>query len=158
MKLAPTSGTRLYCELSTGKFPCVAHRGAQFQLERQAVGLVPLPKAGTTACNACGLLPSVAHTAFECSALSGPRTKNLNTLDKARSDLGIDGSHKWWKLDDTTKLKASFCPSRGTVPTPMERRFFSLAASSWGVFYDEAGIVLTSQTQSETAPDGTNAC
>ena len=28
MKLAPTSGTRLYCELSTGKFPCVAHRGA----------------------------------------------------------------------------------------------------------------------------------
>ena len=124
---AKSSHLRFYCELTKGKFPpMVVRRWAQHQLERQAVGLVPLPKAGS-ACG-CGSPSSVAHVAFECNTLSGPRSKALEGLDKACSDLGVGGHHRRWDLDDTTKPRASCYPSKGTIPSPLEKDFFSRAA------------------------------
>ena len=55
-ELPQKSGARLYCELTPGRFPEVANKGAQFRLERQGVGLVPLPKVGSDTCTECGTL------------------------------------------------------------------------------------------------------
>ena len=55
-ELPQKSGARLYCELTPGKFPDVANKGAQFRLERQGVGLVPLPEVGGDTCTECGTL------------------------------------------------------------------------------------------------------
>ena len=88
--LTPTSGARLYCELTPGKYLVVAHKGAQFCLERQGVGLVPLPKVGTQTCTPsllCCAPSSVAHSAFECPAHSQPRKGVLETLDRAHLDF-----------------------------------------------------------------------
>ena len=139
LKLPVTKGTRLYCELTPGKFPKVAHRGPQHHLERQGVGLVPLPDPSTRECGSCGAPSSVAHTAFDCVGLAAPRATALQVLDTACSELGLRGDHKWWHLSDTHKLRASFCPTRGTVPTPMERPFFSKASEVWKGFYEAAG-------------------
>ena len=67
-ELPRESGARLYCELIPGKFPEVANKGAQFRLEHQGVGLVPLLEMGGNTCTECGTLESVAHFAFECPA------------------------------------------------------------------------------------------
>ena len=62
-------------------FPEVANKGAQFRLERQGVGLVPLPEVGGDTCTECGTLASVAHSAFECPAHTQPREVLVETLD-----------------------------------------------------------------------------
>jgi hypothetical protein len=137
-KLPPKSGARLYCELTPGKYPVVAHKGAQFRLERQGVGLVPLPKVGARTCTMCGTPSAVAHSAFECPAHSQPRKGVLETLDRACSSLGLGDDHQWWSLSDDQKLRASFCPKKGVVPPQKEKTFFSQAASAWENFYEEA--------------------
>ena len=80
IKLPPKSGARLYCELAPDKYPVVAHKGAQFRLERQGVGLVPLPEVGARTCTMCGTPSSVAHSAFECPAHSQPEKESLRHL------------------------------------------------------------------------------
>ena len=137
-KLPPKSGARLYCELTPGKYPVVAHKGAQFRLERQGVGLVPLPKVGARTCTMCGTPSAVAHSAFECPAHSQPRKGVIETLDRACSSLGLGDDHQWWSLSDDQKLRASFCPKKGVVPPQKEKTFFSQAASAWENFYEEA--------------------
>ena len=87
--LPQESESRLYCELAPGKFPEVASRGAQFRLERQGVGLVPLPGVGGNTCTECGTLKSVAHSAFECPAHTQPREVLVETLDGVCSGLGL---------------------------------------------------------------------
>ena len=136
--LPQESGTRLYCELTPGKFPEVANKGAQFRLERQGVGLVPLPVVGDKTCTECGTPASVAHSAFECPTHTEPREVLLETLDGVCSGLGLGSDHHWWDLSASQKLRASFCPTKGTVPAPLERTFFSRAASAWGAFYEVA--------------------
>ena len=136
--LPQESGTRLYCELTPGKFPEVANKGAQFRLERQGVGLVPLPVVGDKICIECGTPASVAHSAFECPTHTEPREVLLETLDGVCSGLGLGSDHHWWDLSASQKLRASFCPTKGTVPAPLERTFFSRAASAWGAFYEVA--------------------
>ena len=130
-ELPQKSGARLYCELIPGKFPEVANKGAQFRLERQGVGLVPLPEVGGDTCTKCGTLKPVAHSAFECTA-------HTQTLDGVCPGLGLGSDHHWWSRSANQKLRASFCPARGVVPVPLERAFFSRAASAWGAFYEVA--------------------
>ena len=77
------SGTRLYCELTPGKFPEVTNRGAQFHLERQGVGLVPLPKVGSGTCQECGTPESVAHSAFECPVHNPARNSWRHSMGSA---------------------------------------------------------------------------
>ena len=137
-ELPQKSGARLYCELTPGRFPEVANKGAQFRLERQGVGLVPLPEVGSDTCTECGTLTSVAHSAFECPAHTQPREMLLKALDGVCSGLGLGSGHHWWTRSADQKLRASFCPTRGTVPVPLERAFFSRAASAWGAFYEAA--------------------
>ena len=138
-RLPPKSGARLYCELTPGKFPVVARKGAQFRLERQGVGLVPLPEVGARTCMQCSTPHSVAHSAFECPAHSQPRQEALEALDGACSELGLGDDHRWWSLSDDQKLRASFCPKKGVVPPKKEKAFFSRAASAWESFYEGAG-------------------
>ena len=116
--------------MTPGKFPEVANRGTQFRLERQGVGLVPLPKVGGGTCQECGTPESVAHSAFECPAHTQPREVLVETLDGVCSDLGLGSDHHWWSRSANQKLRASFCPTRGSVPVPLERAFFSRAASA----------------------------
>ena len=137
-ELPQKSGARLYCELTPGKFPEVASKGVQFRLERQGVGLVPLPGVGGDTCTECGTLQSVAHSAFECPTHSQPREVLIETLDGVCSGLGLGSDHHWWSRTADQKLRASFCPTKGTVPAPLERAFFSRAASAWGAFYEVA--------------------
>ena len=137
-ELPQKSGARLYCELTPGKFPEVANKGAQFRLERQGVGLVPLPKMGGDTCTECGTPKSVAHSAFECPAYTQPREILVETLDGVCSGLGLGSDHHWWSRSANQKLRASFCPTRGIVPVPLERTSFPRAASAWGAFYEVA--------------------
>ena len=137
-ELAQKSVARLYCELTPGKFPEVASTGAQFRLERQGVGLVPLPEIGSDTCAECGTLNSVAHSAFECPAHTQPRKVLLEALDGVCSSPGLGSDHHWWTRSADQKLRASFCPTKGTVPVPLERAFFSRAASAWRAFYETA--------------------
>ena len=123
--------SELPCGLTTGKFPEVANKGAQFRLERQGVGLVPLPEVGGNTCTECGTLKPVAHSAFECTA-------HTQTLDGVCPGLGLGSDHHWWGRTADQKLRASFCPTEGTVPAPLERAFSPRAASAWGAFYGVA--------------------
>ena len=135
-----TSGTKLYCELIPGIFPAVTGKGPQCHLERQGVGLVPLPAdPNKKVCELCGAPTGVAHVAFLCTGLSILRGKLLGTLNNACSELGVQHDHRWWSMSDIKKLRASFCPTRGTVPPPLERDFFSRASRAWKDFYSSAG-------------------
>ena len=42
------------------------------------------------------------------------------------------------KILTDQKLRASFCPTKGTVSVPLERVFFSRVASALGAFYEAA--------------------
>ena len=123
-KLPPKSGAKLYCELTNGKLPVVTRRGALFRLERQGVGLVPLPEVGAQICEQCSTPTSVARSAFECSNHSQPRQEATKALDRACLELNVGHNHKWWSLSDEQKLRASFCPRRGVVPPQKEEAFF----------------------------------
>ena len=48
-----------------------------------------------------------------------------------------------------TENRASFCPTRGTVPTPMERPFFSKASEVWKGFYEAAGEASAPQSPAD---------
>ena len=67
-----------------------------------------------------------------------PREVLVETLDGVCSGLGLGSDHHWWGRSANQKLRASFCPTKGTVPAPLERAFFSRAASAWGAFYEAA--------------------
>ena len=99
---------------------------------------MPLPKVGSGTCQECATPESVAHSAFECPVHTQPREKLLETLDGVCSDLGLGNDHHWWSRSANQKLRASFCPTRGSVPVPLERAVFSRAASAWGAFYEVA--------------------
>ena len=71
-ELPQKNRAQLNCELTPGRFPDVANKGAQFRMERQGVGLLPLPEVGGDTCTECGTLTSVAHSAFECPAPHSP--------------------------------------------------------------------------------------
>ena len=116
----------------------VARRGAQFRLERQGVGLVPLPEVGAQTCEQCGVPKSVAHSAFECPNHSQARRSVKETLDRACLELGVKQNHKWWTLSDAQKLRASFSPRKGVVPPQKGGAFYSRSASAWESFYEEA--------------------
>ena len=135
-KFPPKSGARLYCELTSGKYPVVARKGAQFRLGRQGVGLVPLPEVGAQSCMMCYTTNSVAHTAFECPAQSQPRKEALEALDRVCPGLGLSDDHQWWPLPKDQKLRAPVCPKGGVVPLQKEEAFFSQAASAGENFYE----------------------
>lgn len=148
----PESGTKLYCELTPGKFPQVTSRGPQHHLERQGVGLVPLPRPGERECTRCGGRQSIAHTAFECPDLRAQREVAITRLDEACSEMGVRSDHPWWHLTDTQKLKATFCPTRGTVPPPVEGAFFSRASAVWKNFYEAAEEAMSPWEASQSPP------
>ena len=167
-KLPPKSRARLHCELTPGKYPVVAHKGAQFRLKRQGVGLVPLPEVGARTCMLCSTPSSVAHSAFECPAHSQPRKEAREALDRACSGLGLGDDHFYYPLLIVNLLIYSIkmiCTGRRRPPMVVlvrwpkassillpkgrrcpsspqkEKTSFSQAVSAWKNFYEGASWV-----------------
>ena len=105
--------------------------------------MAPLPRLGEKECPRCGGPQSVAYTAFECPSLRAQRGDAVKSLDEACSGAGVQKNHRWWGLSATQKLRATFCPTKGTVPPPSEGAFFSKASKVWKDFYVAAEEATT---------------